>query len=78
MTRLLLLILIALFTFAIILYVERPDLIKNFWIWAIGFSSVIIRVFVLIKHALTKHASHLSDTVAAKKEALQKKYDIHF
>ncbi len=45
MNRILLLILIGGITFLIILFVSRPELLTDFWLWAIGLAGPIIKVF---------------------------------
>lgn len=43
MNRLLLLLAIAAITFAIILFAARPDLVKEFWLWAVGLAGPIVK-----------------------------------
>ncbi|MBC7450298.1 MAG: hypothetical protein H7259_02290 [Cytophagales bacterium] len=80
MNRILLLILIGALTFVMVLYTKRPELMQDVWLWIIGLSGVIVRVFIWIKHSLSEQASNLSEkasdlskTVLSKKDALIKK-----
>jgi hypothetical protein len=40
--RLISLVFIAVLTFVIVLMVKRPELLKDFWLWLIGFSGLIL------------------------------------
>ena len=42
--RIPLLILIAIITFVIILLVNNPDIVKKFWLWAVGLSGTIVQL----------------------------------
>jgi hypothetical protein len=48
MNRILLLILIGGITFLIILFKSRPDLLNDFWLWAVGLAAPLIRITDLI------------------------------
>lgn len=64
------LLLIAAITFAIVLVVKKPELIKEFWLWLVGFAGFIIRILQIIKDFLVKSFSKVSEEVKAKKEML--------
>lgn len=46
--RIISLILIGIITFVIILVVKRPELLKDFWLWLIGLSGLILRGLQII------------------------------
>ena len=48
MNRILLLILIAGLTFLVVLFLARPDLLENVWMWLIGFAGLIVKFFQTI------------------------------
>ncbi|MCU4177094.1 DUF5675 family protein [Carboxylicivirga sp. N1Y90] len=48
MQRFLLLIVIAGIVFLLVLFVNRPDLIENIWIWLVGLAGSIVKSFQLI------------------------------
>ncbi len=48
MNRILLLILIAGLTFLVVLFLARPDLLENVWMWLIGFAGLIAKFFQTI------------------------------
>ena len=73
MNRILLLIVIGAATFLVVLYVQRPDVVQNFWIWVMGFSGIILRVFAWIKEKLEDKGKELADMFASKKDDLLKK-----
>lgn len=73
MNRLLLLVLIGAATFLVVLYVQRPEVIHDFWLWVVGFSGVILRAFIWIKEKFEDKGKELSDRIASKKDALLKK-----
>ncbi len=43
MNRVLFLILLGGATFLIVLYVSRPDLIKDFWLWGVGLAGPLVK-----------------------------------
>ncbi len=45
MKRITFLIFIAIITFAVILWVKRPDIIGNFWLWVVGLAGPVIAFF---------------------------------
>ncbi len=45
MKRITFLIFIAIITFAVVLWVKRPDIIGNFWLWAVGLAGPVIALF---------------------------------
>jgi hypothetical protein len=57
MSRILLLILIAGGVFLIILFVSRPDLWQDFWLWIVGLAGPIVKIadlmFTKVKHWVT-------------------------
>jgi hypothetical protein len=46
--RIVSLIFIAIITFVIVLVVKRPELFKNFWLWLIGLSGLVLHVLQVI------------------------------
>jgi len=68
--RWLTLLLIAVITFAIVLAVKKPEYIKEFWLWLVGFAGFIIRILQIIKDFLVKTFSKISEEVKQKKQAL--------
>jgi len=45
MNRFLALLLVALITFLAVLYVKRPDILSNVWMWIIGLAAPIAGLF---------------------------------
>jgi len=45
MNRFIGLLIVALITFAAVLYVKRPDLLNDIWLWVIGLIAPIIGLF---------------------------------
>lgn len=58
MNRILLLAAIAGLTFAVIFFSARPDLLSDFWMWAIGLAGLIVKtlqiVFTRLKDLFSK------------------------
>ena len=56
--RIPLLILVAIITFAVIFLWTNPDLVKQFWLWAVGLAGVIVELFLklweLLKNIFSK------------------------
>lgn len=70
--RIPLLILIAIITFVIVLLVNNPDFVKQFWLWAVGLAGVIIQLFAglwnFLKNIFSKGAEMLKSKTAAVKK----------
>lgn len=58
------LLFVAIITFVIILLVKNPDVVKKFWLWAIGLSGFIIHIAQLtwnfLKQFFTKKIKSLT------------------
>jgi hypothetical protein len=69
MNRILLLIAIAGLTFCIILFAARPDLLKDFWLWAVGLAGPIVKtvdaIISKLKAAFTKRMPGQTDKEVA-------------
>jgi len=48
MNRILILIAVAGLTFLVILFISRPDLLKDFWLWAVGLAGPIVKVIDVV------------------------------
>jgi hypothetical protein len=46
--RIMSLIFIAIITFLIVLMVKRPELLKDFWLWLVGLSGLVLHAFQVI------------------------------
>ncbi len=53
MNRLIILVVIALITFAIVYFMMRPEVLGNIWLWLIGFAGVIVQVVRKLYSSLT-------------------------
>ena len=60
------LLLIAVITFAIVLLVKKPELVKDFWLWLIGFAGLILHVLKIVKDFLVKSFSKIAEGVKGK------------
>jgi len=49
MNRFTLLLFVALATFFIVLWVKRPDIISNIWLWLVGLTGPIIAIYKKLK-----------------------------
>jgi hypothetical protein len=69
MNRILLLIAIAGLTFVVILFAARPDLLKDFWLWAVGLAGPIVKIVDVVieklKAAFTKRMPGQTDKEVA-------------
>ena len=45
MKRITFLIFIAIITIAVVLWVKRPDIIGNFWLWVVGLAGPVVAFF---------------------------------
>lgn len=45
MSRLITLIFIAVIAFAVILFIQRPEMLEDVWLWLLGFAGPIVKVF---------------------------------
>ncbi|RPH34018.1 MAG: hypothetical protein EHM93_02325 [Bacteroidales bacterium] len=58
MNRFIALLFVALITFLAVLYVKRPDVLSNVWIWIIGLAAPIAglfkRLYIEVKKRLSK------------------------
>jgi hypothetical protein len=50
--RITFLIFIAIIAFAIVLWVKRPDIIGNLWLWVVGLAGPVIAFFKRIVHEI--------------------------
>jgi hypothetical protein len=70
--RISLLILVALLTLAAIYLYNNPDIVKQFWLWAVGLAGLIIQLckslWHLLKNLVSKIASMLQPKNAGKAE----------
>jgi len=64
MNRFTILIIVALVTFAIIFFVQRPDILNEVWLWLIGLSGAIIEFFRRIFSSLNKKDQTGAETQA--------------
>lgn len=54
MKRFTFLLFIALTTFLIVLWVKRPDIISNFWLWLVGLAGPIVALYKRLMHSITE------------------------
>ncbi len=61
MNRFIALLFVALITFLAVLYVKRPDVLSNVWIWIIGLAAPIAglfkRLYIEVKERFSKDKS---------------------
>jgi len=73
--RIISLLFIGVVTFVIVLVVKRPDLVKDFWLWLIGFSGLIMHgVQILLKY-LKEFYAKASDSILEKKNEITSKIE---
>ena len=64
------LIFIAIITFLIMLAVKRPELLKDFWLWLVGLSGLILHAFQVIwNDAKALFSKAFESTIKKKNEA---------
>ena len=73
--RWLLLLLIAIITFVIVLLVKNPDIVKQFWLWVVGFSGIIIHIFQVVRDFIKKMYSKAAEIARKEKIQLTEKID---
>ena len=61
------LLFVAIITFVIILLVKNPDVVKKFWLWAIGLAGFIIHIAQLIWNFLKQFVTKKNKIAARKK-----------
>jgi len=54
MNRILLLLLVAGATYLLVVLAVKPELIGNVWLWFVGLSGLIVRVFQLLTNYVKK------------------------
>ena len=64
--RIISLVLIGIITFVIVLMIKRPELLKDFWLWVIGFAGVIVQGLKVLW-------AHLTDLFSQTKHSLLEK-----
>lgn len=70
MNRFIGLLLVALITFAAVLYVKRPDLLNDIWLWVIGLIAPIIGLFKRLYAEAKKKFSKEEPKPASQKPTL--------
>lgn len=65
--RIMSLIFIAIITFLIVLAVKRPELLKDFWLWLVGLSGLILHAFQIIWNDVKELFSKAFESVTKKK-----------
>ena len=74
MNRFIALLFVALITFLAVLYVKRPDVLTNVWIWIIGLAAPIAglfkRLYIEVKERLSKDKTTVSTTTPIEKATL--------
>lgn len=70
MNRFIGLLLVALITFAAVLYVKRPDLLNEIWLWVIGLIAPIIALFKRLYSEAKKRFSKDEPKPASQKPTL--------
>ena len=53
--------------FTIVLVVKKPELIKEFWLWLVGFAGIIIRIGQMVWGFLVRSFSKIFDSGVGKK-----------
>jgi hypothetical protein len=54
MRRFTFLLFVALLTFLIVLWIKRPDIVSNFWLWVVGLAAPVIGLFKKIKQEISE------------------------
>jgi|GEM_PF-2311989 len=54
MKRISILLFVAILTFIAVLYVKRPDLLSNVWIWLVGLAAPVIGLIKVVAENLKK------------------------
>ncbi len=66
--RIVSLIFIAIITFVIVLMVKRPELLKDFWLWLIGLSGLVLHALQTIWNYAKELFSKASEVAIKKGE----------
>lgn len=69
--RIVSLILIAIITFVIVLVVKRPELLKDFWLWLVGLSGLVLRGLQIIWDHMKEIFSKAFESEKKKKDTAQ-------
>lgn len=74
MNRFIALLFVALITFLAVLYVKRPDILSNVWLWIIGLAAPIVglikRLYIEAKEQFSKSKSSNPNPTPAEKATL--------
>ncbi len=70
MNRFIGLVIVALITFAAVLYVKRPDLLNDIWLWVIGLIAPIIGLFKRLYCEVKKRFNKKEPKPASQKPTL--------